>query len=108
MLSTYGPVRRIAEVNFQIAALGYEPEVGFEHENMWITDPLSSSCSRFQVDPVAAYGGAFLASPFFADPQAALERAMSQYERVSQIHREESVHGRGQKHGQRRAPHRRG
>jgi len=85
---TYEPalidsIRRIGEVNFQITVLGHDCEVGFEHRDMWITDPLRSSCSRFAADPVATYGDAFLASPFVTDPRGSLERAMAQFDRVS-------------------------
>ena len=76
-------IRRIAKVNFQILAVGYGCEVGFEHQDMWISDPLRSSCSRFAVDPVATYGEAFLASCFVTDTDGSLERAMAQFERVS-------------------------
>jgi hypothetical protein len=76
-------IRRIGEVNFQILALGHDCEVGFEHQDMWISDPLRSSCSRFVVDPVATYGDAFLKGPFVTDPGGSLERAMAQFERVS-------------------------
>ncbi len=39
---------------------GEDPETGlaifgFEHEGMFIHDPFSSECSRFQVDPPEAY-----------------------------------------------------
>ena len=35
---------------------GKHKQLGFEWEGFFITDPFTSSCNRFEVDPISEYG----------------------------------------------------
>ncbi len=66
-------VREIIDRNRALIEAGREGEaVGFVFEGVWITDPTMDVSGRFDVDPVAEYGQAFLASAF-CQPQQSTE-----------------------------------
>jgi len=58
-------VQQMVQRNYELAEAGREGEaVGFVFEHIWVTDPTLDVTGRFDVDPVAEYGQAFLESPF--------------------------------------------
>ncbi len=58
-------VQQMVQRDYELAEAGREGEaVGFVFEHVWVTDPTLHVAGRFDVDPVAEYGQAFVESPF--------------------------------------------
>ena len=45
---------KMPELNY--VGSGKHKQLGFEWEGFFITDPFTSSCNRFEVDPISEYG----------------------------------------------------